>query len=140
LNFAGKPTEIVTVEYLTKHMAYVFHKFHICFLLFVLKRHTAHTCGRGGIKTLKAQGEDHLQLVYHGCKNLTHTSKTCQVKCTQVVVIVRDHDSRVYYFFRLQTIERNEAVARKDVRFKSEPSPESLQLGGFAFAQGDLMF
>jgi len=29
-----------------------------------------------------------LQLAYHGCKNLTHTSKTRQVKRTQMVVTV----------------------------------------------------
>jgi len=30
-----------------------------------------------------------LQLAYHGCKNLTHTSKTPHVKRTQMVVTVR---------------------------------------------------
>jgi len=29
-----------------------------------------------------------------------------------------DHDSSVFYFFKLQRIERKETVARKDVRFK----------------------
>jgi len=31
------------------------------------------------------------------------------------------------FFFRLLKIERNETVARKHVRFKSERSPESFQ-------------
>jgi len=55
INFAGKPSENVPVKQLTKHMDYVFDKFHICFFLSVLKKqrnkHTAHMCG--GIKTLK---------------------------------------------------------------------------------------
>jgi len=38
----------------------------------------------GGITTLKTT----LQLAYHGCKNLAHTSKTRQVKRTQMVVTV----------------------------------------------------
>ena len=44
----------------------------------------------GGIKTLKHNMRTTLQLAYHsGCKNLTHTSKTRQVKRTQMVVTVR---------------------------------------------------
>ena len=40
-----KPTENVTVKYLTKHMAYVFYKLHICFYLPVLKKtNTLHIC------------------------------------------------------------------------------------------------
>jgi len=39
------------------------------------------------------------------------------------------HDSRVCYFNRLLRIELNETIARKDVRFKPEPPPESFQLG-----------
>jgi len=30
-----------------------------------------------------------MQLAYHGCENLTHTSKTRHVKCTQMAVTVR---------------------------------------------------
>jgi len=44
LIFAGKSTENVLVQYLTKHMTYVF-KFHICFVLSVLnKPNTFHIC------------------------------------------------------------------------------------------------
>jgi len=43
----------------------------------------------GGIKTLKHNVKTTLQLAYHGCKNLTHTSKTRHVKRTQMVVTVR---------------------------------------------------
>ena len=43
----------------------------------------------GGIKTLKHNVRTTLQLAYHGCKNLTHTSKTRHVKRTQMVVTVR---------------------------------------------------
>jgi len=44
---------------------------------------------RGGKKTLKHNMNSTLQLAYHGCKNLTHTSKTRQVKRTQMVVTAR---------------------------------------------------
>jgi len=44
---------------------------------------------RGGIKTLKHNVRTTLQLAYHGCKNLTQTSKTPHVKRTQMVVTVR---------------------------------------------------
>ena len=44
---------------------------------------------RGSIKTLKHNVRTTLQLTYHGCKNLTHTSKTAHVKRTQMVVTVR---------------------------------------------------
>ena len=43
----------------------------------------------GGIKTLKHNVMTTLQLAYHDCKNLTHTSKTRHVKRTQMVVTVR---------------------------------------------------
>jgi len=42
-----------------------------------------------GIKTLKHNVMTTLQLAYHDCKNLTHTSKTRHVKRTQMVVTVR---------------------------------------------------
>jgi len=38
LIFAGKSTKNVLVKCLTKHMAYVFYKFHICFVLSMLKK------------------------------------------------------------------------------------------------------
>jgi len=43
----------------------------------------------GDIKTSKNNVRTTLQLAYHGCKNLTHTSKTRQVQRTQLVVTVR---------------------------------------------------
>jgi len=43
----------------------------------------------GGIKMLKRNVWTTLQLAYHGCKNLTHTSKTRQVKRTQMVATDR---------------------------------------------------
>ena len=43
----------------------------------------------GGIKTLKHNVRTTLQLACHGCKNLTHMSKTPHVKRTQMVVTVR---------------------------------------------------
>ena len=58
--------------------------------LYCKKTNTLHLCSmRGGIKTLKHNVRTTLQLSYHGCKYLTHTSKTPQVKRTQMVVTVR---------------------------------------------------
>ena len=54
----------------------------------------------GGIKMLKHNVWTTLRLAYHGCKNLTHTSKTRQVKRTQMVATGR-FTIRVCYFFRL---------------------------------------
>jgi len=74
-------------------MVYVFfYKNHICFFLSVFKEktitlHLYNICG--GIKTLKHKVRTTLQLAYYGCKNLTHTSKTRHVQCTQMVVTVR---------------------------------------------------
>jgi len=61
LIFAGKSTENALVKYLTKHMAYVFNKFHICFVLSVLKKqaHSPYVCRR---KVAKAQREDHVTI------------------------------------------------------------------------------
>jgi len=42
-----------------------------------------------GIKTLKHNVRTMLQLACHGCKNLTHTSKTRHIKRTEIVVTVR---------------------------------------------------
>ena len=43
----------------------------------------------GAIKTLKHNVWTTLRLAYHGCKNLIHTSKTHQVKRTQMVATAR---------------------------------------------------
>jgi len=91
INFHGYPAEMPLSKYLTKHMACVFYKFHICFFLTVLKKHkhTAHTFG--GTKTLTHNVRTTIRLTYHyqGCKNLIHTGKTRQVKRTLIVAIVR---------------------------------------------------
>jgi len=42
-----------------------------------------------GTKTLKHNVWTKLQHAYHGCKHLTHTSKTRHVKCTQMVLTVK---------------------------------------------------
>ena len=72
-------------------MVYIFYKNHICVFLSVLKKtNTLRLYGMsGGIKTLKHNVRTTLQLAYHGCKNLTHTSKTAHVQRTQMVVTVR---------------------------------------------------
>ena len=71
-------------------MVYAFYKNHICVFLSVLKKNTLHLYGMsGGIMTLKHNVRITLQLSYHGCKNLTHTSTTAHVQRTQMVVTVR---------------------------------------------------
>jgi len=72
-------------------MVFAFYKNHICVFLSVLqKTNTLHLyIMRGGTKTLKHNVRTTLQLSYHGCKYLTHTSKTPRVKRTQMVVSVR---------------------------------------------------
>jgi len=50
------------------------------FLICVKKTNTLHLYSMcGGIKTLKHNVRNTLQLAYHDCKNRTHTSKTGQV-------------------------------------------------------------
>ena len=65
-------------------MAYAFHKFHIRFFLFVLKKnkHPAHMCG--GMKTFKHNVRTTLRIAYHVCKNLAHANETRQVQRTQM--------------------------------------------------------
>jgi len=65
-------------------MVYIFYKNHICFFLSVSKEKTItlHLYSMCGVRTT-------LQLAYHGCKNLTHTSKTRHVKRTQMIATVR---------------------------------------------------
>jgi len=58
--------------------------------LYCKKTNTLHLYSmRGGTKTLKHNVRTTLQLSYHGCNYLTHTSKTPHVKRTQMVVTVR---------------------------------------------------
>jgi len=52
-----------------------------------------------------------------GWKNLAHTSKTRQVKHPKWLQLPGSRFD-FCYFSLLQRIERNETVARKDVRFK----------------------
>ena len=74
-------------------MVFVFYKNHICFFLSVFKEKNNHTAPIQYLwrhkKTLKHNVRTTLQLAYHGCKYLTHTSKTFHVKRTQMVVAVR---------------------------------------------------
>jgi len=93
LTASGKPTEIAQLKYLTQYMIYVFYKNHICVFLSVSKKektNTLHLYSMScGIKSLKHNVRITLQLAYHGCKNLTHTSKTPHVQRTQMVATVR---------------------------------------------------
>jgi len=93
LTATGKPIEIATIEIFNKTHGLRIFKNHVCFFLPVLKKtnalHLYSMCG--GIKTLKHSVRTTLQLAYHGCKNLTHTSKIGlrHLKRTQMVVTVR---------------------------------------------------
>ena len=73
-------------------MVHVFYKNHISFSYLCSKKQKTNTLHLysmcGGIKTLKHNVRTTLQLAYHCCKNLTHTSKTRHVKRTQMVVTV----------------------------------------------------
>jgi len=93
LTATGKPTEIATIEIFdTTHGLRFLQESHLCFLICAKKnKHTAPTVYgmSGGIKTLRHNVRTTLQFAYHGCKNLTHTSKTPHVKRTQMVVTVR---------------------------------------------------
>jgi len=60
-------------------------------------KHLEHVCS--SIKTLKHNVWTTLRLAYHGCKNLTHTSKTCQVKRTQMVANGSRFTIRVFVTF-----------------------------------------
>ena len=76
------------VKYLKKDMAYVFYKLQICFFLTCVKK-TAHMLVWGH-KNVKAQGrEDHVATRLPGLQNLAHTSKTRQVKRTQMFVTAK---------------------------------------------------
>jgi len=79
-------------------------------------------------KDVKAQREDHFATFdCHGSQSKTHPNGcNCYV-----------HDSRFCYLCRLLRIERNETVARKDVRFKPETSPESHAQGNLKFWKFD---
>ena len=89
LTATGKPTEIATIEIFDTTHGLRF--LYICVFLSVLqKTNTLHLYNmRGGMKTLKHNVRTTLQLSYHGCKYLTHTSKTPHVKRTQTIVTVR---------------------------------------------------
>ena len=62
----------------------------------------------GSIKMLKRNVWTTLPLAYHGCKNLTHTSKTRQVKRTQMA-----GRFTVRTFFLSQTAKNRTLVAMK---------------------------
>jgi len=66
-------------------MEYISHLF---FLICAKKNeHTPHVWN--AIKTFRYNVRTTLPLAYHSCKNLTHTSKTRQVKRTQMFATAR---------------------------------------------------
>jgi len=84
----GKPTENAMVEIFEKTHYLHFCKFHICLFLSVLIKKQPHCTYVWRHKDVKVQRGATLRLAYHGCKNLTHTSKTRHVKRTQVVELL----------------------------------------------------
>jgi len=91
LTATGKPTEIATIEIYDKtHCLRFFIGITSVFsYLYSKKGKTLHLYSMcSGKKTLKHNMQTTLQLAYHGCKNLTHTRKTRQVKRTRMVVTV----------------------------------------------------
>ena len=72
-------------------MVCAFYKNQMFFLICVQRNKQRHCTYSmcGDIKTLKHSVRTTLQLAYHGCQNLTQTSKTRHIKRTQMVVTVR---------------------------------------------------
>jgi len=83
-----------------------------------------------------------LPLAYHECKNLTHMSKTHQVKCTQMVATGRFMVRTLFHFSNCyeSNASRNETVVRKHMRFKLKPSAKVFTMWGFTSAHGGLTF
>jgi len=97
LIFAGKPTGNATAKHFTKHMVYAFYKFHTCFFLSVLKNQT-HCTYVWRHEDVQHKVRTTLRRVYHGCKNLTHMSKTRQVKCTPLFQLLVSRFARLLLF------------------------------------------
>jgi len=93
INFHRKPTENATVKIFDKtHGLRFLYVFHLFFLICAQKKpNTLHNWMCGGMKTSKHNVmKAILRVAYHGCKNLTtRTSKTRQVKCTQMVATTK---------------------------------------------------
>jgi len=117
LTATGKPTEIATIEICDKTRGLRFWKeSHLFFVICVQRKktNTLHLYSMcGGIKTLKHNARTTLQLAYHRCNNLTHTSKTRHVKRNQMVVTVR-FTIRVYYFLLFHWQESNAAKLSRE--------------------------
>ena len=97
---------------------------------------------RGGIKTLKHNVWTTLRLDYHGCKNLTHTSKTRQLKRTQVVATGR---FTIRAFVTFQTVKNRTQVATRRSRksmwdLNQNRRQKVFTIRDFAFAQRKLTF
>jgi len=137
--FAGKPTGNVMVKYLTQHMVYGFVSCTSDFSYQCSRnKHLAHMCG--GIKTLKHNIWTTLRLAYHGCKNLTPTSKARQVKRTRKWLQLVD--SRLLLF---QSAKNRTQVATKRSResmwdLNQNRCQKVVIIGGFTFGHGDLTF
>jgi len=79
LTATGKPSEIATIEIFDETHGLRFLEESQSFLLISVKKKQTHCTAPmqnvWRLKTLKYNVRTTLQLVYHGCKNLTHTSK-----------------------------------------------------------------
>jgi len=84
----GEPTENAMVEIFEKTHGLHFCKFHTCLFLSVLIKTNRIVHMYGGINTLKHNVGTTLRLAYHGCKSLTHTSKTRHVKSSQLAELL----------------------------------------------------
>ena len=92
----------------------------------------------GSTKTLKHNVRNTLWLAYHNCKNLTHTSKTCQVNCTYIVATTL---LTIHMFITFSNCYESNATKpfRERMRFKPEVSnenfSETLWPSGWALGQ-----
>jgi len=125
-------------------MVYVFYKDQICFLsVFTNKQqkktNTLHLYSMCGGKEFKAQREDHAATAYHGCKNLTHTSKIRHVKRIQMVVTVTV-GSRFAFFLLLKAGEESNAtkLSREEIwSLKTRTVARKSWIGGLDLRKGN---
>jgi len=88
----------------------------------------------GGIKTLKHNVRTTLPLAYHWCKNFTQTSKTRQVKRTQIVATASFTIRDLAFQTAKNGMQRN--VARKNVRFKTGTVARKFAIGALHLRRG----
>ena len=103
------------------------------------KTNTLHLYSMCGGKEFKAQREDHAATAYHGCKNLTHTSKIRHVKRIQMVVTVTV-GSRFAFFLLLKAGEESNAtkLSREEIwSLKTRTVARKSWIGGLNLRKGN---